>query len=139
MEVKMYYKIFIVLLSMVLIVSLLPLNADAQEWVSFSRSITPEKPSWFLWTQYLFLKRPQNYPNTFTPPTTIKFQLPKASNVTLVIYDIQGQEVVRLVDGYVEAGYHSIPWKPGSSASGIYIYRLQAGSFSATNRMLYIK
>jgi len=56
-----------------------------------------------------------------------------------VIYNIQGQEVARLVDGYVEAGYHSIPWKPGRAASGIYIYRLQAGNFSDTKRMLYIK
>jgi len=84
-------------------------------------------------------KLEQNYPNPFNPVTTIKFQLPKTSNVTLVIYNIQGQEVARLVDGYVEAGYHSIPWKPEMAASGIYIYRLQAGSFSDTKRMLYIK
>ena len=84
-------------------------------------------------------KLEQNYPNPFNPVTTIKFQLPKASNVTLLIYNIQGQEVAWLVDGYVEAGYHSIPWKPGSAASGIYIYRLQASSFSDIKRMLYIK
>ena len=84
-------------------------------------------------------KLEQNYPNPFNPVTTIRFQLPKASNVTLVIYNIQGQEVARLVDGYVEAGYHSIPWKPERAASGIYIYRLQAGNFSDTKRMLYIK
>ena len=84
-------------------------------------------------------KLEQNYPNPFNPVTTINFQLPKVSNVTLVIYNIQGQEVARLVDGYVEAGYHSIPWKPRKAASGIYIYRIQAGNFSDTKRMLYIK
>lgn len=84
-------------------------------------------------------KLEQNYPNPFNPVTTIKFQLPKASNVTLMIYNIQGQEVARLVDGNLEGGYHSINWKPGNAASGIYIYMLQAGSFSDIKRMLYIK
>jgi len=86
-------------------------------------------------------KLEQNYPNPFNPVTTIKFQLPKASNVTLVIYNIQGQEVARLVDGYVEAGYHSVNWDASNAASGIYIYRLQSrlSGFSDTKRMLYIK
>jgi len=84
-------------------------------------------------------KLEQNYPNPFNPVTTINFQLPNASNVTLVIYNIQGQEVARLVDGNLGAGYHSVPWKPVSAASGIYIYRLHAGSFSDIKRMLYIK
>ena len=83
----------------------------------------------------------QNYPNPFNPVTTISFQLPKASNVTLVIYNIQGQEVARLVDGYVGAGYHSVNWDASNAASGIYIYRLQSrlSGFSDTKRMLYIK
>jgi len=84
-------------------------------------------------------KLEQNYPNPFNPVTTINFQLPKASNVTLVIYNIQGREVARLVDGYVQAGYHSITWDASTAASGIYIYRLQAGEFSDTKRMLLIK
>jgi len=83
----------------------------------------------------------QNYPNPFNPVTTINFQLPKASNVTLVIYNIQGQEVAWLVDGYVVAGYHSVNWDASNAASGIYIYRLQSrlSGFSDTKRMLYIK
>jgi len=86
-------------------------------------------------------KLEQNYPNPFNPVTTIKFQLPKASNVTLVIYNIQGQEVARLVDDYVGAGYHSVNWDASNAASGIYIYRLQSrlSGFSDTKRMLYIK
>jgi len=87
-------------------------------------------------------KLEQNYPNPFNPVTTISFQLPKSSNVTLVIYNIQGREVARLVDGYVGAGYHSITWDASTAASGIYIYRLQsrlAGGFSDTKRMLLIK
>ena len=84
-------------------------------------------------------KLEQNYPNPFNPVTTINFKLPKASNVTLVIYNIQGREVARLVDGYMQAGYRSITWDASTVSSGIYIYRLQAGEFSDTKRMLLIK
>ena len=84
-------------------------------------------------------KLAQNYPNPFNSVTTINFQLPLASNLTLVIYDIQGREVVRLVDRYVEAGYYNIIWYAGSAASGVYLYRIQAGTFSDTKRMLFIK
>jgi len=81
----------------------------------------------------------QNYPNPFNPVTTIKFQLPKASNVKMVVYDIQGREVARLVDGYIQAGYHSVTWDARNAASGIYLYRINTDSFSDMKRMLFIK
>jgi hypothetical protein len=82
----------------------------------------------------------QNYPNPFNPVTKIEYQLPVGSNVTLVIYNIQGQEVARLVDGYVGAGYHTAVWNAGNMASGIYLYRLKTSEgFAETRRMLLIK
>jgi hypothetical protein len=72
-----------------------------------------------------------NYPNPFNPSTTIRYELPEASRVSLVVYDIMGREVQRLVDGVIEPGYYTATWegrnKSGSPvASGIYIYRFTA-------------
>ncbi|MCB9087371.1 MAG: multicopper oxidase domain-containing protein [Calditrichae bacterium] len=86
----------------------------------------------------------QNYPNPFNPTTTVRFALPEASNVTLKIYNILGQEVYTLARGNLEAGFHTFQWNAtdqyGSRvASGIYIYRLQAGHFVQTKKMLLVK
>ena len=71
--------------------------------------------------------------------TEIKYQLPKASNVTLVVYNIIGQEVARLVDWTMKAGYHSVRWDASNFASGVYIYRIQAGDFTDIKRLVLIK
>ena len=86
----------------------------------------------------------QNYPNPFNPSTHIRFELPKAAIVTLSIYNSLGQEVRRLVSAQKPAGYHTIVWngkdQQGRPApSGIYHYRLQAGDFIATKKMLLAK
>jgi hypothetical protein len=81
----------------------------------------------------------QNYPNPFNPVTTIKFALPKASLVKLAIYDITGREVAVLVNGSLPAGYHSVQWDARNVPSGMYIYRLTAGSFTQVKRMTVIK
>jgi hypothetical protein len=86
----------------------------------------------------------QNYPNPFNPSTHIRFELPKAAIVTLSIYNSLGQEVRRLVSGQKPAGYHTIVWngkdQQGRPApSGIYHYRLQAGDFIATKKMVLAK
>ncbi len=85
-----------------------------------------------------------NYPNPFNPSTTIRFSLPRSADVTLKIYNTLGQLVKTLVDGYVQAGYKEIVWNGrndsgASIASGIYIYRMTAGTFTATKRMILIK
>ncbi len=80
-----------------------------------------------------------NYPNPFNPTTEIKYQLPQAANVTLVVYNIMGQEVARLVNEQKTAGFHSVKWDASNVASGAYIYKITAGSFTATKRMLLIK
>lgn len=81
----------------------------------------------------------QNFPNPFNPTTTIKFSIPEASVVTLKIYNILGEEVKTLVNEYKEIGNHTAQFDASSLSSGIYFYRLQAGSFIETKKMILIK
>ncbi len=88
---------------------------------------------------------PQNFPNPFNPVTTIRYGLPKAESVTLKIYNLLGAEVATLVDNEPKAaGYHVAIWdgrnkNGGVIASGVYVYRLQAGSFVMTKKMAVVK
>ena len=81
----------------------------------------------------------QNYPNPFNPTTTIEFSLNTASGVKLTVYDILGQEVARLVDGYKPMGSHKIQWRANEMPSGIYYYRLEADGISKTHKMVLMK
>jgi len=81
----------------------------------------------------------QNYPNPFNPTTTISYELPHAANVSLKIYDIIGREVVSLVEGLQAAGYHEVTLNGRDFSSGLYFYRLIAGTFVDTKKMLYVK
>jgi hypothetical protein len=81
----------------------------------------------------------QNYPNPFNPMTTIKYDLPKDARVTLTIYDLLGRRVATLVDEEQRAGYRSVAWNGANVASGVYLYRIQAGEFTQTRRMLLLK
>ena len=81
----------------------------------------------------------QNYPNPFNPSTTIRYELPKASHVTLKIFNAIGQEVSTLVDEVQEAGHRSVQWNAGSVASGVYFYRLQAGNFVSMKKLLLLR
>ena len=81
----------------------------------------------------------QNFPNPFNPATTIQFSLPQAGDVTLKIYNVLGEEVKTLVNEYKEIGNHSVQFNAGNLASGMYLYRIQAGSFVETKKMILIK
>ncbi len=86
----------------------------------------------------------QNYPNPFNPSTTISFSLPEAQEVTLEVYNVQGQLVATLINDYLSAGSHSVEWNStddggATVASGIYFYRLTAGELTSTKKMSLVK
>jgi hypothetical protein len=81
----------------------------------------------------------QNYPNPFNPATTIVFELPKPTNVTLKIYTILGEEVTTLVSEELKAGTHKYIWNPVSLASGVYLYRIETKEYTVTKKMVYLK
>lgn len=78
----------------------------------------------------------QNFPNPFNPATKISFDLPVRSAVRLVVYDILGRQVMRLADGELEAGTHTVTADFSSQASGVYLYKLTAGSFSQVRKLV---
>jgi uncharacterized delta-60 repeat protein len=97
----------------------------------------PNKPTTF-WLA-------QNYPNPFNPSTTIRYAIAKPSHVTLKVFNLQGQEVVTLVNENKPVGEYEIKWNPASVPSGVYLYRLQvedpsgAGKFSETKKLILLR
>ncbi len=81
----------------------------------------------------------QNYPNPFNPSTNIKYSLPKASDVTIKIYDILGREVRTLVNKEQQPGNYVITFNSNKLASGTYIYRIIAGDFVQVKKMMLLK
>ncbi|MBK7631175.1 MAG: T9SS type A sorting domain-containing protein [Ignavibacteriales bacterium] len=81
----------------------------------------------------------QNYPNPFNPSTKISWQSPIAGNQTLKIYDVLGNEVETLVNEYKPAGSYEVEFNASSLSSGIYFYKLQAGEFIQTRKMILLK
>ncbi len=81
----------------------------------------------------------QNYPNPFNPSTNVKYSVPEMGVVKLSIYSVIGEEAAVLVDGIVQAGFYEITFDASNLPSGVYFYRLQAGSFIKTKKMLLLK
>jgi hypothetical protein len=81
----------------------------------------------------------QNYPNPFNPSTTLRFDLAKRTYVTLKICDLLGRAVAVLVEGSREPGHYELQWDASSVPSGIYFYRLQAGEYVETKKMIFLK
>jgi hypothetical protein len=81
----------------------------------------------------------QNYPNPFNPSTVINYSIPKTSLVTIKVYDILGKEVATLVNEEKSAGNYSVQFNGGNLSSGIYFYRMHAGSFTETKKLILLK
>ena len=81
----------------------------------------------------------QNYPNPFNPLTNISYSLPHSGNISLIIYNLLGEEVARLIDGFQPAGEYQAKWNASNVASGIYFYRLQAGDFVQARKMVLLR
>lgn len=81
----------------------------------------------------------QNYPNPFNPTTTIKFALPEKANVTLTVYNMLGEKVRDILVGEKESGYHQINFDASDLPSGVYVYRLNAGDFLSSKKMMLVK
>jgi photosystem II stability/assembly factor-like uncharacterized protein len=103
-------------------------NGDLTTSVSDQNSYLP--------TQFALL---QNYPNPFNPITKIRYDIATASQVTLKIYDVLGEEVITLVNEYVQPGRYTVDWNAESFASGVYLYTIQAGGFIQTKKMMLLK
>ena len=81
----------------------------------------------------------QNFPNPFNPTTTISYQLPKDGNVSLIVYDVLGRELKRLVDCFKKAGKYNIGFDASKFSSGIYFYKLKSDGYSSIKKMILIK
>jgi flagellar hook assembly protein FlgD len=86
----------------------------------------------------------QNYPNPFNPVTEIQFDVPVESQVTLIIYNIMGQEVTTLTNSTLQAGFHSVRWNGTNGqgeqiSTGLYFYRLSSPAFTSTKKMIMVK
>ena len=81
----------------------------------------------------------QNHPNPFNPVTVISFLLKERCRVDLRVYDIAGREVECLLSGDLDAGGYSLPWRPGSLASGVYFYRLKAGEITISRKAILLR
>jgi hypothetical protein len=95
-----------------------------------------DKPSTDLSTHFNLM---QNYPNPFNPSTSISFSLPKRSFVSLKVFDLLGKEVATIVSEELAAGIYSQTWNAANMSSGIYFYRLQAGSYIKTKKLILLR
>jgi len=113
-----------------------PLQSKAVPMSETENAQKPETPK-----SYALL---QNYPNPFNPTTLIRYALPQQANVTLTVYNLLGQEVARLVDEVQRAGYHEVRWDSRNIhgafvSSGIYFYRISAGTYTDIKKMILLR
>ena len=110
--------------------------ATAPKWLAMFETITGTETDPIVPSGY---NLNQNYPNPFNPVTTIRYGLPSDSDVSLIIYNLLGEEVSRLVDYHQSAGIYTVRWNASNVSSGIYFYRLQAVNFAQTRKLLLLK
>jgi len=81
----------------------------------------------------------QNYPNPFNPTTLIRYELPKATDVRIDVYNVRGQRVAELMNGFMPAGVHELSFDASSLSTGVYLYRIQTSEFQQMRKMLLVK
>jgi hypothetical protein len=81
----------------------------------------------------------QNYPNPFNPSTQIEFSVPVESNVSIVVYDLVGREVVTLVNENMPSGNYSLTWNAAGLTSGVYFYRMESQNYVEVKKMIMLK
>ena len=86
----------------------------------------------------------QNFPNPFNPITALRYDLPEEAFVTLIVYDMLGVEIIQLINTTQEAGFKSVQWNATDSmgipvSAGVYLYKIQAGEFVETRKMVLLK
>ena len=101
------------------------------EMITSVDRLSPDLPSDFSLSQ--------NFPNPFNPTTSITFDVPRRSSLRLAVYDVLGRKVMTLSEGVYEAGSYSVNADFSRHASGIYIYRLEAGSFIQVRKLVVAK
>ena len=79
------------------------------------------------------------YPNPFNPVTTLGFAIPKDTEVSISVYNLQGREVISLVDNNMQAGYHSVVWNAEAQSSGVYFIKMVAGEYASTQKLILVK
>ena len=129
------------------------LQSDSPGSASFM-DVTPPSRNYHIYTKYQFsivgmktagngipkcYSLKQNFPNPFNPTTSICFYLPKRSFVNITVYNILGEEVKKLVNGYFNAGSYSLDWDGSDFPSGVYFYRLETDGFSVSKKMILLK
>ena len=136
--------------------SLAPYVGTPVMWVGFRYNLDVNNAGYFVTVDDIFLGDPsaiqqignnipdkfalsQNYPNPFNPSTTIRFDLAKSTDVTLIVYNSIGQEVARIFEGHQKAGSYEATFDAGKLSSGTYYYRLTTDSFVETKKMVVVK
>jgi hypothetical protein len=115
-------------------------EADTLEiLITDDKSINITKQFILQYTQPTEFRLEQNYPNPFNPTTRIRYQVYSIGQTTLKVYDILGNELATLVNEKKEPGYYEVEFNASSIASGVYVYRLQSGSFVKSKKMMVLK
>jgi hypothetical protein len=120
-------KVYIILFSLFFVFGTLKVSADNKEQLLDFKG-NPDK-----------FELNQNYPNPFNPSTQLSYDLKTDGNVKLTVFNLVGQSVRVLVDGYQTAGYYEVTFDANDLPAGIYLYKLQVGDYSSVKRMTLVK
>ena len=120
-------KVYVILASLFFVFGTLIVSADNKEQLMDFKG-NPDK-----------FELNQNYPNPFNPTTQLSYNLKIDGNVKLTVFNLVGQSMAVLVDGYQTAGYYEVSFDANELPAGIYLYKLQVGDYSSVKRMTLVK